>query len=196
MTAPSTFGEEPRSLPLGARDVMDCSEAKRRKCVYAGSFDPLTNGHLWTIREGSKLFDELVVAIGVHPAKRCAFTVEERLEMLKTSLSGIANATVCLFSANFLADYARQISAGYILRGIRGETDYEYERGMRYVNEDLNAELTTIFLIPPREIVEVSSSMVKGLIGPAGWEGGIAKYVPGPGCRKISDEARSRTFAA
>lgn len=175
---------------------MNSSVMKSRKCVYAGSFDPLTNGHLWMIREGAKLFGELVVAIGVHPEKKCNFALEERLHMLKLSLTGITNATASSFSAHFLADYARQISAGYILRGIRGESDYEYERGMRYVNEDLNPELTTIFLIPPRAIVEVSSSMVKGLIGPAGWESVVVKYVPAPVYRKILDHELSPAFRA
>jgi pantetheine-phosphate adenylyltransferase len=175
---------------------MDSSSITRHKCVYAGSFDPLTNGHLWMIREGAKLFDELVVAIGVHPAKKGKFSIEERLDMLKASLTSITNITVSSFSAHFLADYARQLSAGYILRGIRGESDYEYERGMRYVNEDLNPELSTIFLIPPREIVEVSSSMVKGLIGPAGWESVVANYVPAPVYRKILDHELSRAFLA
>jgi pantetheine-phosphate adenylyltransferase len=169
---------------------------KRRKCVYAGSFDPLTNGHLWMIREGARLFDELVIAIGVHPAKKCAFTVEDRLEMLKTSTEDIKNATVCSFAECFLADYARRISADYMLRGIRGESDYEYERGMRYINEDLSPDLTTIFLIPPRAMVEVSSSMVKGLIGPAGWESVVANYVPAPVYRKLLDRELSPAFIA
>jgi pantetheine-phosphate adenylyltransferase len=167
---------------------------KNRRCVYAGSFDPLTNGHLWMIREGSRLFDDLVVAIGVHPEKRCTFSVEERSDMLKAALTGIANANVSAFSAHFLADYARQISANYILRGIRGESDYEYERGMRYVNDDLNPELTTIFLIPPRSMVEISSSMVKGLVGPAGWESVVADYVPAPVYRKVLDHELSGAF--
>lgn len=173
---------------------MNSVNPSRRICVYAGSFDPLTNGHLWMIREGSKLFDELVVAIGIHPAKKYDFPLEDRLNMLKTSLTDAANVTVSSFCAHFLADYARQVSAGYILRGIRGESDYEYERGMRYVNQDLNPGLTTIFLIPPREMVEVSSSMVKGLIGPAGWESVVGNYVPAPVYQKILDRQLSRSF--
>lgn len=175
---------------------MSVSTVNRRKCVYAGSFDPLTNGHLWMIREGARLFDSLVVAIGVHPAKKYNFTVEERLDMLKASLSGISNVEISSFAAHFLADYARQISAGYILRGIRGESDYEYERGMRYINQDLNPDLATIFLIPPREMVEVSSSMVKGLVGPAGWEAVVANYVPAQVYRKMLDHQLAPAFRA
>ncbi len=151
-----------------------------KKCVYAGSFDPPTNGHIWMIREGAKLFDELIVAIGVNPTKKTAFSLEDRLEMLRDSLADVPNLQVTFFSAHFLADYAQKMSADYILRGIRDESDYEYERGMRYINEELNSQLTSVFLIPPKSFIETSSSMVKGLIGPLGWEKVINRYVPKP----------------
>lgn len=151
-----------------------------RRAVYAGSFDPLTSGHMYMIREGAKLFDELVVAIGINPDKRYTFSLEQRLEFLRTSLKGIPNVKLDHFSNMFLVDYARKINAGYILRGIRNPNDYEFERGMRYINADMNPAVTTVFLIPPREIAEVSSSFVKGLVGPAGWEKLVADYLPPP----------------
>ena len=165
-----------------------------KKCVYAGSFDPLTNGHLWMIREGAKLFDELVVAIGVNPAKRTAFSLDDRLEMLEKSLSDIPNVQITSFTAYFLSDYARTIAADYILRGIRGESDYEYERGMRYINEELNSHLTSVFLIPPKAFIETSSSMVKGLIGPVGWENVINRYVPRPVYEAILQQELLKAF--
>jgi phosphopantetheine adenylyltransferase len=78
----------------------------------------------------------------------------------------------------FLVRYAEQIGAEFILRGIRNEQDYGYERGMRYVNAELDGRVRSVFLIPPRELVEVSSSFVKGLVGPIGWEEILMKYVP------------------
>ena len=75
---------------------------------------------------------------------------------------------------------ATEIGASYILRGIRSAPDYEYERGMRHMNAELNGEITTIFLMPPRELSELSSSMVKGLVGPEGWEEHVQKLVPAP----------------
>ena len=75
-------------------------------------------------------------------------------------------------------NYARSLEADYIVRGIRTQADYEYERGMRYINSDLNSNITTIFLMPPREIVEISSSFVKGLVGPEGWRDVVKRYVP------------------
>ena len=149
-----------------------------KTAIYAGSFDPPTNGHLWMIRAGASLFDRLIVAIGVNPDKRYTYPLEQRLEMLRMSVADIANVSVDTFTNRFLADYARTCSARYVLRGIRSESDYEYERGMRYLNEEMNEDLTTVFLIPPRSLVEVSSSMIKGLRGSIGWESVVRKYVP------------------
>lgn len=149
-----------------------------KTAVYAGSFDPLTNGHLWMIQEGARLFDQVVVAIGINPDKKCAFSLEERVEMLRKSTRTFPNVKVDSFENQFLVQYAHSIGAQYMLRGIRTEGDYEYERGMRYVNSDLNPNIVTDFLMPPREIVEVSSSLVKGLVGPQGWEEVVEGYVP------------------
>ena len=137
-----------------------------RKAVYAGSFDPITNGHLWMIKEGSKLFDDLVVAIGVNPDKKYAFSLEDRVDMLRRSTRQFPNVKIDSFENEFLVNYANSIDAQYMLRGIRTEGDYEYERGMRYINSDLNPQIVTTFLMPPRELVEISSSFVKGLVGP------------------------------
>ncbi|MDI7276004.1 MAG: pantetheine-phosphate adenylyltransferase [Anaerolineae bacterium] len=156
---------------------MSCAEVMRR-AVYAGSFDPITNGHLWMIQQGARLFDELVVAIGTNPEKAYTFSLEERLEMLQGAIGELPRTRIDSFSAQFLVQYAHQIGAQYILRGIRSATDYEYERAMRYINSDLRPEIVTIFLMPPREIAEISSSLVKGLVGPDGWESIVRQYVP------------------
>lgn len=154
------------------------SRIENRKAVYAGSFDPVTNGHMYMIREGAQLFDELVVAIGVNPDKRYTFSLEERLDFLKQCVHGIPNVSLDHFTNMFLVDYASKTGARYILRGIRHPNDYEYERGMCHINADLNSRIATVFLIPPRNISEVSSSFVKGLVGPAGWEQVVKRYLP------------------
>ena len=146
--------------------------------VYGGSFDPLTIGHTWMIEEGSRLFDRLIVALGVNPEKRYTFSVEERLSMLRVSTGHLRNVEVASIGNQFLISYAKSARATHILRGIRSESDYEYERVMRNINGDLGREITTVFLMPPRNIAEVSSSMVKGLIGPSGWEKVVKEYVP------------------
>jgi len=151
-----------------------------KKGIYAGSFDPPTNGHLWMIEQGATLFDVLIVAIGTNPEKKYTFSLEARVEMLREIAKPYRNTTVDTFENQFLVNYAKSVGASYILRGIRSENDYEYERIMRHINSDLDPNILTVFLIPPREIAEISSSFVKGLVGPEGWEKTIKRYVPEP----------------
>lgn len=151
-----------------------------KKGVYAGSFDPITNGHMWMIKEGSKLFDEFVVVLGNNPDKHYTFSVEERLRLIEESTRDMENVKLNFMENCFLVRYAESIGANYILRGIRTENDYSFERVMKHINSDINSQIKTVFLIPPREIAEVSSSMVKGLIGPEGWQDIVEKYVPLP----------------
>ena len=165
--------------------AMRAQRRQRRVCVYAGSFDPLTVGHLWMIREGVRLFDRLIVAVGVNPDKKYTFPLEERLAMLRESTSQYRNVSVDSFSNRYLIHYAELLGATHVLRGIRTESDYEFERTMRNINGDLDAGICTVFLMPPRGIAEVSSSMVRGLIGPVGWRKIVRKYVPDPVYRRL-----------
>lgn len=151
-----------------------------RTAVYAGSFDPPTNGHLWMIERGLEMFDRLIVAIGTNPSKSYSFTVDERLELLRSSTTSNGNLTIAHFDNRYLVDYAKKMDAKYVLRGIRSPNDYEYERVMRHINSDMAPEITTVFLMPPRDIAELSSNMIKGLTGPSGWEETVRRYVPKP----------------
>jgi len=149
-----------------------------RTAVYAGSFDPLTNGHLWMVEKGLEMFDRLYVAIGSNPSKSYTFTVEDRIKLLHDSIPSCERLTIAKFKNRYLVNYARDVDAQYILRGIRSSNDYEYERVMRHINGDMAPSITTTFLMPPRDIAELSSSMVKSLIGPEGWEDSVRRYVP------------------
>ena len=122
--------------------------AALRHCIYAGSFDPVTEGHMYMIREGAKLFDRFIIAVGDNPEKTSTFTLEERLDMLRSVTSRIKNVEVDHFSYQYLVNYAKSI--------------------------------TTVFLMPPREISEISSSFVRGLVGPRNWEKVVKEYLPGP----------------
>ena len=157
----------------------------QRLGVYAGSFDPLTIGHLWMIEEGAKLFEQLIVAVGVNPEKKSAFSVEDRLVMLRESCRSFRNVSIASFSNLYLIHYAESVGATHILRGIRSAGDYEFERTMRNINGDIDDGVCTVFLMPPRGFAEVSSSMVKGLIGPGGWRKIVKKYVPAPVYRQL-----------
>jgi len=146
--------------------------------VYAGSFDPPTNGHLWMIERGARMFDQLVVAIGESPEKSCMFSIAERNKMLSEISKGHKNIKITSFENELLINYARSINAKYILRGIRSYKDYEYEKAIREVNEDLDKDILTIYLLPSYDVANISSSLVKGLIGSRGWEKAVRKYVP------------------
>lgn len=159
--------------------------------VYAGSFDPPTNGHLWMIQRGLELFDRLIVAIGTNPGKQYSFNVRERIDLLKASLPSCERLEISHFDNRYLVDYAKEKKAAYILRGVRTADDYEYERVMRHINSDLAPEITTVFLMPPRDIAELSSSMVKSLIGPEGWKDTVRRYVPLPVFEALSPTERS-----
>ena len=159
-----------------------------RTAVYAGSFDPPTNGHLWMIQRGLELFDRLIVAIGNNPQKSYSFSVEQRIDFLRSSTASCERLTIAHFDNRYLVDYAKRMHANFILRGIRSPHDYEYERVMRHINSDMAPEIDTVFLMPPRDIAELSSSMIKGLIGPTGWEDIVRRYVPRPVFESLTSE--------
>src|SRR6267142_5474380 len=164
---------------------MRAQKRHQKSGVYAGSFDPLTVGHLWMIEQGVRLFRRLTVAVGVNPEKKYTFALEERLAMLRESTKTFRNVSVASFSNRYLIHYAQEVGATHMLRGIRSESDYEFERTMRNINGDLDSTICTVFLMPPRGIAEVSSSMVRGLIGPDGWQKIVRKYVPKPVYKRL-----------
>ena len=128
--------------------------------IYPGSFDPVTNGHLDLIHRGSLIFDELIVAILHNPEKDPLFTLDERIGMLKEFTSHMENVRVDTF-AGLLVDYARQMKAKALLRGIRAISDYEYELQMALMNRKLFPELETVFMMPAVSYSYVSSRLVK-----------------------------------
>jgi pantetheine-phosphate adenylyltransferase len=150
-----------------------------RRAVYAGSFDPPTNGHLYMISQGSRLFDELIVTVGVNPDKCYCFSVEDRISFLQTITKQYENVRITSFSKRYLVHYAEDMKADALLRGIRNSQDLIFEQAMRNVNSDMNSDITSVFLMPPRQLADISSSFVKGLVGPDNWQDMVARFVPG-----------------
>jgi pantetheine-phosphate adenylyltransferase/8-oxo-dGTP diphosphatase len=148
----------------------------RTKAVYAGTFDVLTQGHIWVINAAADIFDELVVAIGVNPSKKCTFSLEKRLEMLRNCVM----QRPASFSNKYLIYYAQEIGVTHIVRGMRNVEDFEFERLMLNINSDIQggSNIKTVYFVPPRELAETSSSAVKALCGPEGWEEVVSKMVP------------------
>jgi pantetheine-phosphate adenylyltransferase len=130
------------------------------KALYPGTFDPPTNGHVDLIQRGARIFDELVVAILINPVKNPLFTVEERVEMLKEATRALGNVRIATFDG-LMVDFARQLEATAVLRGIRAISDYEYEFQMALMNRRLAPEIETVFLQPAGRYSFVSSRMVK-----------------------------------
>jgi pantetheine-phosphate adenylyltransferase len=130
------------------------------RAVYPGSFDPVTNGHIDLVQRSSKLFDEVVVAILENTEKTPLFTVEERIEMLGEAIKDFKNVSVITFRG-LLVDFAQQIGASVIVRGIRAVSDYEYELQMALMNRRLSSKVETVFMMPAETYSYLSSRLVK-----------------------------------
>ncbi|MDT5269658.1 MAG: pantetheine-phosphate adenylyltransferase [Acidobacteriota bacterium] len=135
-----------------------------RRAIYPGSFDPVTNGHLDIIERGSKLFDEIIIAVLVNPEKRALFTVEERREMLEEVLTHIESGGCRLRVGSFqglLMRYAVEQQANAVVRGIRAISDYEYELQMALMNRRQEPAIETVFMLAAESYSYVSSRLVK-----------------------------------
>ena len=131
-----------------------------RKCVFAGTFDPLTKGHERLIGQCLQLFDEVVVAILCNPAKAPFFTVEQRKEMLRLAFGNEPRIRVVEFSGT-VAELLRKENTPFYVRGIRNTVDFEYENANYFASKRLNEEIIPIYLPCPQELLHVSSSMVR-----------------------------------
>ena len=142
--------------------------------ICPGSFDPVTLGHMDIISRACKIFDKVIVAVPVNPDKRASFTVEERMEMLRTVTADMENVEVdCV--RGLLADYASEKHAAAIVKGLRAISDFEYEFQMALTNKKLNPQVETLFLTTATQNMYLSSSMVKQI---AGMGGDISSFVP------------------
>jgi pantetheine-phosphate adenylyltransferase len=132
----------------------------RGSAIYPGSFDPPTNGHLDLIQRGSKIFEELIVAILRNSEKSPMFSVAERLEMLRALTEDMKNVRLDTFDG-LMVEYAKSIDATCVLRGIRAISDYEYELQMALMNRKLEPTLETVFMMPADKYSYVSSRLVR-----------------------------------
>lgn len=150
------------------------------KAVYGGTFDPLTNGHLWLIDVASRAFD-LMVVVATNPTKQPMFADDERVAIIREATRHLTEAgraidVQLLPATRFLAEFAEGIDAKFLVRGLRGVADLEAERAMQEVNRQF--EVATIFLMGPSEVLNISSSFVRQLIGLDGWERIVQTMVP------------------
>ena len=142
--------------------------------VYPGTFDPITLGHLDIIRRGAHLVDKLVIGVTTNPSKEPMFSVEERLAMVRREVQGIpGNIEVVEFNS-LLMEFAEQQGATAILRGLRAVADFEYEFQMAGMNQQLNDDIETVFLMADVSLQPIASKLVKEI---ARYGGAIDKFV-------------------
>lgn len=147
---------------------------EKKICVYPGSFDPVTNGHLDIIGRAAAIFDEVVVAILHNPAKTGRFSIEKRMELLKKACVHLPNVRFDHFDG-LLVDYMRRSEARVIIRGLRAVSDFENEFQMAQLNHQMAPDVETLFLMTAPEHAYLSSSAVReiGMFG-----GDVAPFVP------------------
>ena len=132
------------------------------RAVYPGSFDPITNGHVYIAERAAAIFDELRVSILINSQKQCTFDVEARREMAGNALSHLPNVAVDHFSG-LLVDYMRQQEAQVIIRGLRAMSDFEYEFQMALMNRQLAPEIETFFIVTDAQYSYLSSSLIRDI---------------------------------
>ncbi|MFC1501379.1 pantetheine-phosphate adenylyltransferase [Elusimicrobiota bacterium] len=142
--------------------------------VYPGSFDPLTNGHLDIIVRATHLFPKVIVSVTNNSVKNATFSLNQRIEMLKSVTADLSSVEVHSFSG-LLVDYLNKKNASVIIRGLRAVSDFEYEFQMALMNRKLNKKIETVYLMPDESFTYLSSSLVKEI---ARLGGSTKEFVP------------------
>lgn len=146
------------------------------KAIYPGTFDPITFGHIDLIERGLKIFDEMIVAVAVNPMKQPLLSIEDRLWMVEESIGKRPRVTIETFDC-LLIDYARRKKTHTILRGLRAVSDFEYEMQIALTTRKMNPELETVFMMPSKKYIYLSSRIVREI---ASYGGNIDEFVPPP----------------
>ncbi len=147
---------------------------EKRRAIYPGSFDPVTNGHLDLIKRALLIFDEIIVVVAVNAEKQTLFSVEERVAFMKRALKGLRGVQVDSL-AGLTVEYAVKKKARTIIRGLRATSDFDYEFQMALTNRKLSKQVDTVFLMPSENHFFLSSRLIKEI---ASLKGGISEYVP------------------
>jgi pantetheine-phosphate adenylyltransferase len=157
--------------------------------VYPGSFDPITNGHIDLIQRTLRVYDEVIVAVASNPNKHDSlFTVEERLDMIRTVLKDCGRRVKVDSFEGLLVDYAERIGAKVIIRGLRVVSDFEFEFQMAMMNRQLKPDLETLFLMTGESYFYISSRLVREVVSLGG---DVSSTVPGYVFRKLKEKFKN-----
>ena len=145
-----------------------------KKIIYPGTFDPITNGHLDIAERAANLFDHVILAIANNPKKHSLFTVDERIDLIRTSIEHLENISVSS-TETLIVRFAKKNEAVALIRGLRSISDFEYEFQMALMNRSLAPEISTIFMMPDEKYMHLNSTVIKEI---AALDGNISAYVP------------------
>ncbi len=154
--------------------MIDNNVPKIKKALYPGSFDPITNGHLDVLERARKMFDEVVIAVLNNSEKKSFLPVQTRVELIQEAVKNMKNVTVASFNG-LTVEFAKNVGANFLIRGLRTITDFEYEVQLCQTNQVIAPEIDTVFLSTKPEHNFISSSIVKEL---SNYKTDISKFVP------------------
>jgi pantetheine-phosphate adenylyltransferase len=167
-----------------------------RIALYAGSFDPVTNGHLDVVRQAARLADRLVLAIGIHPGKTPLFTVEDRVVMVEETCAPLVRGQGCEFDCitfdDLVVTAAKRIGASALIRGLRDGSDFDYEMQMAGMNGAMAPEVQTVFLPASPLVRPITATLVRQI---AGMGGDVSAFVPASVASRLKKKFAGRAGA-
>ena len=146
----------------------------KKTALFPGSFDPFTKGHKIIVDQGLKLFDNIIIGIGVNASKNGLLSIEQKIRLIEDVYKNDDRVTVKTFNG-LMVNFCKHENISFTLRGMRNSVDFEYERNMMQINQAIHSEITTVLLFTPPEFVAISSSVIREIIA---CEGDPSQFMP------------------
>lgn len=147
---------------------------KKQTALFPGSFDPITKGHQSIVERALPMFDKIIVAVGCNTAKHSVFSLDKRIEWIKQTFAKYDKVEVVTFDS-LTVDFCQQVGAKYILRGLRNSSDFQYERNIARINQELSEDIETVFLMTKPDDAAISSSLVREILS---FGRDVSKFIP------------------